>query len=94
MPPSAKEETQHARAKSTKKLGLIPGGPRPTPRKLVLETPSNFSPPRERGSKYSTNFLVAKGGGKGKITNLALRPGPENAKRLTMQSDAPARGSQ
>ena len=52
MPPSAKEETQHARAKSTKKLGLIPGGPRPTPRELALETPANppphLSPPRSR----------------------------------------------
>ena len=74
MPPSAKEETQHARAKSTKKLGLIPGGPRPTPRELALETPANppptsLPPARERGIKYSTRLLGAKCGCEGNKSN-------------------------
>ena len=57
MPPCTRGETQHARAKSTKKLGLIPSGARPTPCQLVLETPSNFSHPRERNNKYSMKFF-------------------------------------
>jgi len=81
MPPSAKEETQHARAKSTKKLGLIPGGPRPTPRKLVLETPSNFSPPRERGSKYSTKFFGGEGWRQRKNNKLNFAPWARKCKK-------------
>ena len=78
MPPCTMGETQHARAKSTKKLGLIPSGPRPTPCKLVLETPSNFSPPRERYNKYSTNVWGQ--GWKQKKTN-ELRFAPWARKR-------------